>query len=382
MGAAASVEDNGIESLATLFDRHYLNDIADVVRSQHITMGQLRPALQSGKTLITFFAQRNCDLSKPQADKILKLSTNPELFSRGEESKKQAGSPTTAEGGGGGGGGADADAGSGSTKDLESKLEKLNAEMNSVATYNDSQQVLLRWCREALADGNIELTQAFIQQNSVLMPYMNDDVAITLYVETVEGGGTPETGQQLLELVKGETKMTEALEAKVTEAIGRNNKALARTLSLAIRDVSVRDRLNKDIDTEDVTPKMREAVQRGDFAAATAIAERGDVAMHVVEELIEEAVLGATAAGEYKRVEAGLAHFPEERVAAVATRALGSCGEDTSLFKVLLGYAVDKNSSEDEKVCVQLCVTHAPLACTIHAHTLALLRVSLGAPSE
>ena len=351
MGAAASVEDHGIESLAALFDRHYLNDIADVVRLQHITMGQLRPALQSSKTLITFFAQRNCDLSKPQADKILKLSTNPELFSKGEEAKRQAGSPSgraTADGGGGGGGGADA--GGGSVKDLESKLEKLNAEMNSVATYNDSQQVLLNWSREALVEGSIELVQAFIQQNTVLMPYMNDDVAIALYVETVEAGGKPEVGQQLLELVKGEAKMTEALEGRVTEAIARNNKPLARTLTGAIRDPAARERLLKEIDAEDVTPQVREAMQCGDFEEGAAVAERGDVPLHVVEELIEEAVLGATAAGDSKRVEAGLSQFPAERVAAVATRALGSCGEDTSMFKVLLGYAVDKNSSEDEKV--------------------------------
>lgn len=45
----------------------------------------------------------------------------------------------------------------------------------------------------------------------------------------------------------------------------------------------------------------------------------------------------------------GLANFPPERVAAVATRALGSC-HDTPMFKILISYAVAKNSSPDEQV--------------------------------
>jgi hypothetical protein len=279
--------------------------------------------------------------------------------SEGDVSGEGSESPGGSGGAGGAGGGASAKAGGGGGSvgaagsgagGLEQQLKELDLEMNTVATYSESQEVLQRWCLAALAAGNVEHARALVQRNSVLMGYMKDDVAVALSLEAVRSGsgGVP-AARRLLGLVEDRVKASAVLREQVEAAVKAGDRPLAKTLCSLLPDDATRERVLASLDAEDCTPLVKEALYRGDYARGLEIARSSKLSGRVVEDMVEDAVLQATAAGDPARVEEGLGYFPEGRVAVMATRALGNCS-GADMFKMLLSHAVDKSASADDKV--------------------------------
>ena len=394
MGSAASVsEDNGTEALAKSFQNNFMAEIADVVRAQSITLEEFKGALKDRRALVAFFASRNYDLNKLEAEKIMALAKDPETIKREIEAAKKiqavsrgrkarqkyeakkfqggssssSSSPTRRDA---------STSGGGSLEGLQAKLEKLDAQMNSVKTYHDSQTVLRKWCTQALGDGNVSLAIEFIKRNSVLMAYMNDDVAMQLAVDLLlqqthpdvdsvdgskKGGDEPHIGQlrpvnndvvlQLLHLVKDDSKITVLMEGKVATALEQGKKELARSLALAIRDPSARKRVLGEIDLESTLPNIREAVfQEGDVQKGLKIAMEAGVNAANVDEILEEALKVAAKAGDLKFTNAIFEGLTKSRVAGAASRALSTC-VSLDVFRRLLQPLLDACSGMDEQVC-------------------------------
>jgi len=355
MGNGASIGSSTAD-LATVFDDHNMNDVAQLVRDKNMSPADLKPFLQSPSSLCMLFEAYGLNISEQRAEVIIKLSLTPQELRKRKEEEEAAVkiqaiargrvARTKPEG-------KINEKGPANVSPASLSLQELEQEMNSVATYSDSQQVLCRWCRNVLeADvSNFDIVRTYITKNSVLMPYMNDIVSIDLARDFITDG-KEELGKEFLALVADDTKIATEFERHVEAAAESNNKDVARALAKAIPDSTVRLRLLGSLDTENTLPLVQAALDAGEFSKAVKLAEKGHLARHKLDEMLEKAVCRAVADGNSKDVSALLKCFPESRVASVAIRAIGACNS-ADMFKLVLGHALAKTDSDDEKVGIQ-----------------------------